>query len=41
MSGALILLPVVGFVLAATTGLIIRARQERSEQRARDEFKIS
>jgi hypothetical protein len=40
-ANSLILLPVAGFVLAAATGVLIRARRERDDKRARDDFKIN
>jgi hypothetical protein len=36
----LLLLPAAGFLLAAATGIVIRSRRERSDERVRNQFKI-
>lgn len=35
----LILLPAVGFVIVATTGVLVRTRREREDKRMREGFK--
>jgi len=40
LANSLILLPIAGLVLAAASGLILRARQERGDKQARELFKI-
>ena len=40
LAHGVVLLPAVGFLLAAATGVLIRARRERDDKRARDDFRI-
>lgn len=37
----LFLLPITGFMLAAGTGVLIRARRAREDKRVRDTFSIT
>jgi hypothetical protein len=38
---SLILLPAVGLVIAAASGILIRTHREREDKRAREDFKIT
>jgi len=41
MAHYLILLPITGFMIAAGTGVLIRARRAREDKRVRDAFSIT
>ena len=38
---SLILIPIFGFVLAAGTGFLVRARRSREDKNVRDDFSIT
>jgi hypothetical protein len=40
MRNGLILIPAMGFVIAAATGVVIRARRAREDKRMRDGFTL-
>lgn len=41
LAHSLIFLPAAGFLVAAASGVFIRARREREDKRVRDGFKIN
>jgi hypothetical protein len=41
LAHTLILLPAAGFLIAATTGVLIRNHREREDRRTREGFKIT
>ena len=41
LAHTLIFLPAAGFLIAATTGVLIRNRREREDKRTREGFKIT